>query len=831
MLDLTDYLRLEVDVSASGKNNLVLNPSGELGSWFWITTGSDTLSSSGTTLSFTNATPASTRQLRTAFMPLAAGKWISARVELVSLSTSYSVKFKFYFYDVDQVLITSTTQSAGTNTPGVKYYGNFQAPTGTAYVKYEMEFVPTGTPAGPIVFKQAMVTWRDANDFSQVVTNLVTNPSVETNLSGWTFSAGTGTRVSGSAWQGTYKINFVSSGSYAEAFSPSFPVTELQPYTVSAMVRTSTGTANARVRINFYDANGNTLGMRGTSQIPINTTYQQLTHTATVYEGAVTAKVSIQIDTGTAFIDGVMATAGSTVMAFFDGSTTSTGSTTYAWTGTANNSTSTATTSSYDYLDPGNWTDLFGPTSSISTQRQALDVGLMNFSVETSEPVDLDVLNNGQAIRLTALVGSTWTPVFTGTVTSWNTSYYPTTRVDIQATDAVTALASRAESRGVAAIADLPWLLEKAGVPWSINGNGNQVASATQVSSNPNATVLDQVAITRDSTNSYAWVDPRGVLTVKGTRDTTTLSLSDVAGTGVIKYSPDLEIGESSERVINNIMVTYLRYNTYTKQTTEVKYGPYRDNASIAKYGPKSATFTIHGVTETSVSSWATATLAKTKDTVPMPSSVTIPITDTSQLAALNLDLNMLVNFTYKTFTGAFAISSISHSIAPGSWKVTLGFEKQDGVASPTIKPVAEPNYPEDTPHLQRYKAVGSAQSIPNSADTRITFPDTDEQTGVTWSSNQATIGRAGRYLVDVLVSWDASTAGKRTLNLYAGGKQWSHTAKGDGSAGQTQSITKTIRLTTGDLVYAEANQNSGAALNIQATRQNASIELTWIGD
>lgn len=108
--------------------------------------------------------------------------------------------------------------------------------------------------------------------------------------------------------------------------------------------------------------------------------------------------------------------------------------------------------------------------------------------------------------------GAHWngTP-YASSSTKTSTGNTKSSRIYLTAVDPVQTLASARRPQGVGKVSDLPYVLEGAGVPWSINGNGNQVASATVVSTNDNATALDQIAITRDSELGYAWVDRNGV--------------------------------------------------------------------------------------------------------------------------------------------------------------------------------------------------------------------------------------------------------------------------------------------------------------------------------
>jgi hypothetical protein len=134
--------------------------------------------------------------------------------------------------------------------------------------------------------------------------------------------------------------------------------------------------------------------------------------------------------------------------------------------------------------------------------------------------------------------------------------------ISLTAVDAVTRLAQESRPDGVGTIDELPWVLEGCGVPWSVNGNGNQVpASTVTVASNDQATAVDQVAVTRDSRGGYAWVDRRGVLKAW---DADKISTTVAATLAEADYTADFGISYATDRVVNVVQVEAYEVNPAT---------------------------------------------------------------------------------------------------------------------------------------------------------------------------------------------------------------------------------------------------------------------------
>ena len=164
-------------------------------------------------------------------------------------------------------------------------------------------------------------------------TNLVTNPSFETNITGWVGFLDTPEQSSTYSFVGTksLKMNPVESGDYVSFFN--IPVTAGEVYTVSAYIYTDTSKS-----VNIAVTGGDS-----TVTIPAGV-WTRISASSTIPEFTTTAAVSITSfsdDTIPFYIDAVMLEQSSTLNQYFDGSTAGA-----SWTGTAHASTSTLSVSS-----------------------------------------------------------------------------------------------------------------------------------------------------------------------------------------------------------------------------------------------------------------------------------------------------------------------------------------------------------------------------------------------------------------------------------------------------------------------------------------------------
>lgn len=360
------------------------------------------------------------------------------------------------------------------------------------------------------------------------------------------------------------------------------------------------------------------------------------------------------------------------------------------------------------YIEPTPYLNVLGPTHDLSITRDELEVGLLTATIldATLDPAKADLLRPGRRVRVMALdpATSTWTPLFRGKARNAAVTYdykSPGTpaakraRIALTAADDVSMLAAAPRAEGVATIDNLRYLLEGAGVPWNVNGSGNQIGGATVVARNPNASLLDQIAITRDSVRGYAWVDRRGVVNVF---DAAKLPAASVATFDEDDYT-DLAIDYDTERCINTVTLKYLRLNLATGETVEVPYGPYVDQASIDRWGPRSAEFTVQGIVESSanMAAYAAAVLAANATPAIRANSVALAVRSPAEVAYALRDLYDLVtvNNTAAELAQALRITGVEHKITAGTkrgkWVTSYAFAANGGVAPPQPTPSPSP--------------------------------------------------------------------------------------------------------------------------------------------
>lgn len=346
------------------------------------------------------------------------------------------------------------------------------------------------------------------------------------------------------------------------------------------------------------------------------------------------------------------------------------------------------------YLEPYQYLNILGPTHELTINRDELDVGLLTATVldASLDPATADTLRPGRRVRVTALDGATWKPLFVGKLHNAKVTYDLTraadkrVRIALSAVDNVAALAAVPRSEGVATITSLPYVLEGAGVPWKCNGFSGH-AGATVVARNPNASALDQVAITRDSVRGYAWVDRVGVLQAW---DAVNISTSIAATLDEGDYSA-LLIDYDTERCINTVNIKFLRINLATGETVEVPYGPYVDQASVDAWGVHSAEFTVQGITETepNMAAYAAAVLAANGTPAVRVNEVALPISTTADVTKALIDLYNLVTVT-NADSGIdvdMRVTGVEHVISTDKWLTRLQFATAGGVAPPQSTP------------------------------------------------------------------------------------------------------------------------------------------------
>lgn len=836
-MDYNDYLRLEIEVPTEGLPNLVQNPDGQAGAWGWLTPVNNTAMSTfnflGTTALRFATHAAQAAHCSTENMPAVPGRWYGARYHFSQNEGSNGARARLEWLDSAGVVLSSSAQDTLKTTTGTYYYAAVQAPSGTAYVRlrFDMYTAAGATPAAntSILLRSVMVTHAatqaDLNSTSR--TNLVTNAGFNTDLTGWN-THGAGTRATDSPQQGTGYLKLT--GSVFLTCSTTATVTGGKDYTLSGYVRSTTST-QVVLSAEWYDSTNKSVGVSTHTITGVGGSWKRGSLSATAPTAAVSVALSFSVsppngDYGTKVlgIDSVVIEEGLTLNPFYEG--------TYFY------------GANYDYSEPRDWRNILGPTYNIEIETQGLDVGLMNVNIKDAllDPAVSSTIRPGKQIRLLGKVDGTWTSRYTGRVSNAHVTYTrdakgtQVTHINLSASDNISALANQGEARGIDSISALAFILEGKGVPWNINGSGHQLVNGTVVSYNENASVLDQIAITRDSNLGFAWVDRFGVInawdrSVLAARPVAA-SFSDV-GTGLSYTAIDVDFDIA--RCMNQVYVKWLRYNVGTGTTEEVTYGPYNNPTSQEAWGARQATFTKQGITEdpVAIQAFADSILTANANPTVKANSLTMPVRNAAEFkAAMTVDLFSRVAVAYDTKVDEeYFVSGIKHSITPQKWEVAYTFGEVSSVESPQWTP--SPPFTGVTPFVaysKRYRTVAGTWA--SNTDAVLGFNTGTETGAITYnaSAGEWTVGLDGVYQISGNALFAANATGYRRLTVIAGGNVVAGEYVVPGSA-QTASasVATCVPLAKGDTIRFIGLQNSGAslALNVGAAYFNtASVTL-----
>jgi len=213
---------------------------------------------------------------------------------------------------------------------------------------------PTGGSADDIWFDSANNEYYEKANFETTTrTNLVTNPSFETNLTGWT-AAGFGasaTRTTAQAYTGTSSAETNPGGmggsfQFGSVIAPgTLTLTPSTSYVASAWVKGSAGQAVA-IRIVQFNSSGSLIDI-GTGTITLATSgWERVSVTDTTQSNVAYAVLQIVPPSSTTiYVDAVQLELGTTPSTYFDGSTAGA-----SWAGTANESVSTIADEEYEWI-------------------------------------------------------------------------------------------------------------------------------------------------------------------------------------------------------------------------------------------------------------------------------------------------------------------------------------------------------------------------------------------------------------------------------------------------------------------------------------------------
>ena len=351
---------------------------------------------------------------------------------------------------------------------------------------------------------------------------------------------------------------------------------------------------------------------------------------------------------------------------------------------------------------PVYYVDVLGPTHDIGIERDGFNVATLSATIidATLDPSQSDIVRPGRRVRL--VVDDSGEVLFTGKTLTAKVSYDLTrsdanerARIALSAVDPFTEPAKAKRADGVRTINELSAVLEGAGVPWDVNGYSGQYAGANIVAHHPEASAVDQVAITRDSNLGYAWVSRRGVLTV---RDRSQMTTTPAATLDETVYNGDLVIDYDPDQVMNTLTVKALVVDAWD-DTVEVEFGPFVDQDSVDEWGPQSAEFTVQGIpaTQDDEGNWSSAPIAtlaamiliNTGQPERRVQSLTVPIATTAALPHALRDLYDLVRVVNERadIDQNLRVTGIKHAITPEKWLMTLTFNGDGVVGQPSQVP------------------------------------------------------------------------------------------------------------------------------------------------
>lgn len=485
-----------------------------------------------------------------------------------------------------------------------------------------------------------------------------------------------------------------------------------QTYAASAAFRAAATPRPVVTTFTWRNSSGATISTSTTTTASDSTSaWTRYGGIATAPAGTATVVVSFGWSIGTFsstevhYLDAALVEAASSFSTYFDGDTTDTASWTYSWSGTANASTSTAVSNvdSLQALPPAYYVNIIGDSAALTIERQELNLSTLSGTVVSTslDPSQSTLLRPGRRCRVLVDVGpvggpADWEPIFTGKTQRASVEYQllnpdeeKRAVISLTAVDNLTRLAQESRPDGVGTIPELPYVLEGCSVPWSVNGSGNQVSSATVVATNDQATAIDQVAVTRDSKGGYAWVDRKGVLQVW---DAASISTTVADSLAEADYTVDFGIDYATDRVVNVVNIESYEVNPATGETATVQYGPFRDETSIRQWDAWEKTFTVQGLTSAQITTLANAILAANKTPTRRVNYVVLALKVETISRALR-DLYDLVDVasTRAGLSANLRIIGVTHTITATNrgtkWLLKLDFAGDGTVAPPQVIP------------------------------------------------------------------------------------------------------------------------------------------------
>ena len=289
---LGNALRLEVqaDPLPGALTNMVANPSGALGGWGWVTPvpGSTLigfLNAGQRTLGYT-APGGVASYLYTENMPVTAGQFVAASWTMIDAELYYRASIE-WLNAAGTVLSAATQTGYLQESANAQSYGPFQAPASTAYCRLRFDQYLNTSGAAPTAgydlwFRMVTVAKAAAAAaLGTTYTNLVPNPSFETDTSSWTPSGSVSlVRDSVQHQDGVGSLHVVNTNTVVRTNLLTNPSVEtnltgwVADTTVSTLTRSTTGGTHgtATMRVAGGAGAGNPIStLLSTQSIPITT--------------------------------------------------------------------------------------------------------------------------------------------------------------------------------------------------------------------------------------------------------------------------------------------------------------------------------------------------------------------------------------------------------------------------------------------------------------------------------------------------------------------------------------------------------------------------------
>lgn len=375
---------------------------------------------------------------------------------------------------------------------------------------------------------------------------------------------------------------------------------------------------------------------------------------------------------------------------------------------------------------PAALSNLLGDTTRVSISRETLNVGTLSFRIkgDAYDPLQSNRLAKGRKVQMRIIEPAHRNWLFTGKISNVSAEYpllngVVTPIVTVTCTDAATTWANVSAPDVAHSRSFLDELAHQVAEPFEmtlVEGDGAGGGGAGDLAffgmTVDGMSMLDQVVLTRDTWQDYAWIDRVGWLRYFGRVAVDELldtMYADAPGAprsftvGEADYQAGVTPTYDSDRIINSVIVKALR--RIGNQTEEWTYGPYIDSVSVQKYGESPAEFRVttdptQSYGASAFASFASAILARSATPSLLFSPAPFHITKLSALDRASADLAdvFLVSNTAAGYVDVpHRVTAIRHEITPRSWTMTAGFEKEHDTQPPTRTPSPTPTTAQPT--------------------------------------------------------------------------------------------------------------------------------------